>query len=139
MKNQNSTAITKQSNNPTASAIYNSNFLKQNIPRIFAIQKKKEKMSSKNDPQAFYSKLKVQLDETTEFPALYMYKFIVPSDEQKIKQVHEIFDNIGAVIDTKQSSKGTYTSVTITVNMKSADAVIEKYKEASAVEGIISL
>ncbi|WP_046755547.1 DUF493 family protein [Kordia jejudonensis] len=96
-------------------------------------------MSSKNDPQAFYSKLKVQLDETTEFPALYMYKFIVPSDEQKIKQVHEIFDNIGAVIDTKQSSKGTYTSVTITVNMKSADAVIEKYKEASAVEGIISL
>lgn len=96
-------------------------------------------MSSKNDTEAFYAKLKIQLEDTTEFPSLYMYKFIVPSSEEKIKQVHQIFDNIGAVIDTKQSSKGTYTSVTITVNMKSADAIIKKYKEASAVEGIISL
>ena len=96
-------------------------------------------MSSKNDTEAFYAKLKTQLEDTTEFPSLYMYKFIVPSSEEKIKQVHQIFDNIGAVIDTKQSSKGTYTSVTITVNMKSADAIIEKYKEASIVEGIISL
>ncbi|WP_430409181.1 DUF493 family protein [Kordia sp.] len=96
-------------------------------------------MSSKNDTEAFYTKLKAQLEDTTQFPALYLYKFIVPSSEDKIKQVHQIFDNIGAVIETKQSSKGTYTSVSITVNMKSADAIIEKYKEASAVEGIISL
>lgn len=96
-------------------------------------------MSSKNDPKAFFNKLKIQLEDTTEFPALYLYKFIVPSEEEKIKQVHQIFNNIGAVIDTKKSSKGTYTSISITVNMKSADAIIEKYKEASAVEGIISL
>ncbi|MFK7747649.1 MAG: DUF493 family protein [Kordia sp.] len=96
-------------------------------------------MSSKNDPEAFYAKLKIQLEETTEFPALYMYKFIVPSSEEKIKEVHQIFNNMGAVINTKKSSKGTYTSVTINVNMKSATAVIEKYKEASTVEGIISL
>ncbi|MGH1383981.1 DUF493 family protein [Kordia sp.] len=96
-------------------------------------------MSLKNDPEAFYAKLKIQLEDTTQFPALYMYKFIVPSSEEKIKEVHQIFDNLGAVINTKKSSKGTYTSVTITANMKSADAVIEKYKEASQVEGIISL
>lgn len=96
-------------------------------------------MSSENDPKAFYAKLKTQLEETTEFPALYMYKFIVPSSDEKIKEVHQIFDNLGAIIDTKKSSKGTYTSVTITANMKSADAVIEKYKEASTIEGIISL
>lgn len=96
-------------------------------------------MSSKNDPETFFNKLKIQLEDTTQFPALYMYKFIVPSDEEKIKQVHQIFNNMGAVIDTKKSSKGTYTSVTINVNMKSADAIIEKYKAASAVEGIISL
>jgi hypothetical protein len=96
-------------------------------------------MSSKNDSQAFYAKLKTQLEETTQFPALYMYKFIVPSQEERIQEVHQIFDNLGAVIDTKKSSKGTYTSVTITANMKSADAVIEKYKEASKVKGIISL
>ena len=96
-------------------------------------------MSLKNDPEAFYAKLKIQLEDTTEFPSLYMYKFIVPSSEEKIKEVHQIFDNLGAVIDTKKSSKGTYTSVTITANMKSADAVIEKYKEATTIEGIISL
>ncbi|MCH2194751.1 DUF493 family protein [Kordia sp.] len=96
-------------------------------------------MSLKNDPEAFYAKLKTQLEDTTKFPALYMYKFIVPSSDEKIKEVHQIFDNLGAVIDTKKSSKGTYTSVTITAKMKSADAVIEKYKEASQVEGIISL
>jgi len=96
-------------------------------------------MSSKNDSKAFYAKLKTQLEETTEFPTLYMYKFIVPSNDEKIKEVHQIFDNLGAVIDTKKSSKGTYTSVTITAQMKSADAVIEKYREASTIEGIISL
>ncbi|PTX62167.1 hypothetical protein C8N46_103266 [Kordia periserrulae] len=96
-------------------------------------------MSSKNDSEAFYAKLKTQLEETTQFPTLYMYKFIVPSQEERIQEVHQIFDNLGAVIDTKKSSKGTYTSVTITANMKSADAVIEKYKEASKVKGIISL
>ncbi len=32
-------------------------------------------MSSKNDPEAFYKKLKTQLEETTQFPTLYMYKF----------------------------------------------------------------
>jgi putative lipoic acid-binding regulatory protein len=96
-------------------------------------------MSSKNDPEAFYAKLKIQLEDTTEFPALYMYKFIVPSSDEKIKEVHQIFNNLGAVINTKKSSKGTYTSVTITANMKSADAIIEKYHEASQVEGIISL
>lgn len=96
-------------------------------------------MSSQNDAKAFYAKLKIQLEETTKFPSLYMYKFIVPSNEEKIKQVHQIFDNLGAVIDTKKSAKGKYTSVTITVNMKSADQIIEKYKQVSVVEGIISL
>ena len=43
-------------------------------------------MSSKNDPETFFNKLKIQLEDTTQFPALYMYKFIVPSDEEKIKQ-----------------------------------------------------
>lgn len=103
------------------------------------LTKKKERMSTKNDSQAFYAKLKTQLEETTQFPTLYMYKFIVPSSESKIQQVHKVFDNMGAVIDTKQSSKGTYTSVTITVNMENADAIIAKYKEVSVVEGIISL
>lgn len=96
-------------------------------------------MSDKKDPIAFYKKLKEQLDETTTFPSLYMYKFIVSTAEEKIEQIHNIFNNTGAVIETKASSKGKYTSVTITVNMPSADAVIEKYQEVGKIDGIISL
>lgn len=87
----------------------------------------------------FYKRLKTQLEETTQWPSDYLYKFIVPTDTAKINQIHEIFNNMGAVIDLKKSKKGTYTSVSVTVNLASPDAVIEKYKEVGAVEGVISL
>ena len=87
----------------------------------------------------FYIKLKKSLEETTTFPTKYLYKFIVPNQPEKIKQVEDIFNHLGAVINTKTSSKGTYTSVSIHVKMESPDLVIEKYKEASQIEGIISL
>ncbi|RZS90687.1 DUF493 family protein [Aquimarina brevivitae] len=88
----------------------------------------------------FYNKLKVQLTETADWPSAYLYKFIVPSEKSKIDQIESIFDNLGAVIQTKKSSKGTYTSVSINVRMKNPDQVIAKYKEiAEKVEGVISL
>lgn len=87
----------------------------------------------------FYKKLKGELEKTTKFPTNYMFKFIVASDEKKIKQVEDIFDFTGAVIKTKSSKTNKFTSITIEVKMKSADDVIQKYKEAEVVEGIISL
>jgi len=97
-------------------------------------------MSTDKNPEEFYTKLKGRLEETTtSWPADYLYKFIVPSDNQKIAEIEAIFDNMGAVINTKASSKGTYTSVSIHVKMENPDAVIAKYKEVSVVEGVISL
>ncbi|MFS4492069.1 DUF493 family protein [Maribacter sp. 2308TA10-17] len=87
----------------------------------------------------FYKKLKGQLADTSSWPSNYLYKFIVPTDENKIKQIQDIFDNTGAVIESKQSKKGTYTSISVTVNLDSPDAVIAKYKEVGKVEGVISL
>lgn len=95
-------------------------------------------MESKKSEE-FYKKLKVQLADTSTWPSNYLYKFIVPTDEGKIKQIQDIFDNTGAVIESKQSKKGTYTSISVTVNLNSPDAVIEKYKEVGKVEGVISL
>ena len=92
------------------------------------------------DSEEFYSKLHAQLSETTEWPSSYLYKFIVPTDTNKITQIESIFNNLGAVISTKQSKNGKYTSVSIHVRMKDPDQVIEKYKEVGAkVEGVISL
>lgn len=89
--------------------------------------------------EEFYVRLKDELANTSMWPAEYLYKFIMPSDKEKVSQVESAFDGMGAVITTKQSKTGKYTSVSISVKMKNPDAVIEKYKEVSVVEGIISL
>ena len=87
----------------------------------------------------FYERLKQQLIKDTSWPAPYLYKFIVPADLEKIAKIESIFAGSNAQIKTKDSSKGTYTSVSIKVRMESPDAVIEKYIEVSSVEGVISL
>ncbi|MGK0385775.1 MAG: putative lipoic acid-binding regulatory protein [Patiriisocius sp.] len=89
--------------------------------------------------EEFYSRLQEQLKADTSWPAPYLYKFIVPSDTHKIAQIEAIFNDTNAQIRTRDSSKGTYTSVSITVTMQSPKAVIEKYKQVSEVEGVISL
>lgn len=89
--------------------------------------------------EEFYQRLKQQLQETSAWPSDYLYKFIVPTDDAKILKIQDIFDNTGAVIESKQSKNGKYTSLSITVNLESPDAVIAKYKAVGAVEGVISL
>lgn len=89
--------------------------------------------------EEFYARLKAQLAESTTWPSNYLYKFIVPTDADKIERIQDIFDNTGAVIESKKSKKGKYTSVSVTVNLKNPDEVIEKYKEVGKVEGVISL
>ena len=93
-------------------------------------------MSDKNE---FYTKLKVQLDDTTTFPADYLYKFIVPTDGNQVQEVEDIFNNSGAVINTKKSKTGKYTSVSIVLKIESSDKVILYYKKAEKIKGIISL
>lgn len=97
-------------------------------------------MSDKKKAEAFYKKLKEQLQESTNWPSQYLYKFIVKSEADKISTIEAIFNHSGAVISTNESKKGTYTSVSINVVMKDPDAVISKYIEVSdKVEGVISL
>lgn len=97
-------------------------------------------MNEKQDPEEFYAKLKTQLYETSSWPSIYLYKFIVPTDDSKIKQIQDIFDNMGAVIKTIKSKNGNYTSVSVNVSMKDPETVIVKYIEVGEkVEGVISL
>jgi putative lipoic acid-binding regulatory protein len=92
-----------------------------------------------SDKNTFYTKLKVQLEDTTKFPTDYMYKFIVPSDENQVKEVEGLFNNKGADIKTKSSKTGKYISLSIILNIESANKVIEYYKKAEKIKGIISL
>ena len=96
-------------------------------------------MNTEKDTAAFYKRLKKSLKKDTTWPSVYLYKFIVPASAEKITQIEAIFKDTNAEITTRDSSKGTYTSLSIKVTMKSPDAVIEKYKKVSKVEGVISL
>jgi putative lipoic acid-binding regulatory protein len=92
-----------------------------------------------SDKKAFYAKLKGQLEDTTDFPADYMYKFIVPADENQLEEVQQVFDNKGAVITTKNSKTGKYISITSVLKLTSAEEVIMYYKKVEKIKGIISL
>ena len=91
------------------------------------------------DRESFYKKLKTQLDETTKFPTDYLYKFIVSAENGKVDEVQKIFDNKGAVINTKKSKTGKYISVSIVIKLDSSDEVIQYYQQAEKIEDIISL
>ena len=87
----------------------------------------------------FYDRLKVELDNSNTWPAIYLFKFIVPTDDDKIKRVESAFDCMGAVINTKKSKTGKFTSISIDVTMKDSQEIVDKYLEVSTIEGIVSL
>lgn len=89
--------------------------------------------------EEFYERLKEELERSNSWPALYLFKFIVPTEKEKIEQVESKFDSLGAVIKTTQSKTGKYTSVSVDVQMENPQAIIEKYLALSTIEGIISL
>ena len=97
-------------------------------------------MASPENPEEFYKKLKVQLEETAVWPTVYLYKFILPAKTEQSEELLGIFDNLGAVINSKKSKTGKYISFSIKVKLLNPDAVIEKYKEvAQKIKGVISL
>jgi putative lipoic acid-binding regulatory protein len=87
----------------------------------------------------FYIRLKEELTNSTLWPSEYLFKFILPSDIHNIAKIEAAFNDMGAVITTQQSKTGKFTSVSISVTMKSAQSVIDKYIAVSDIEGIISL
>ena len=89
--------------------------------------------------QEFYERLKEELDNANVWPAEYLFKFIVPTDKEKVDRVENAFNDLGAVIKTTQSKTGKFTSISVDVKMNSSQSIVDKYLEISDIEGIISL
>lgn len=89
--------------------------------------------------EEFYKRLKEELDKDTVWPSEYLFKFIVPSDQSKIAQIERAFDGKKALIETRDSSTGKFTSVSIRVMMEGSQAIVDKYIQMSEIEGIVSL
>jgi len=83
--------------------------------------------------------LKAALDQVHEWPSMYLFKFIVPSDNQKVAQLEALFNSETAEIRLRQSKNGKYTSVSAREVMTSAEEIISLYEEAYKIEGVISL
>ncbi len=76
-----------------------------------------------------------KLDQHYQWPALYIFKFIVPSGKEP--EVRNLFPL--HTPSEKSSANGKYTSVTFQMMMPSADVVIEVYEQATKIEGLIAL
>jgi len=87
----------------------------------------------------FFERLKTELENSNDWPAEYLFKFIVPTNLQKTEAVQNAFDGLGAVVKTTKSRNENYTSISINVQMESSQQIIDKYIEVSTIEGIISL
>ena len=79
-----------------------------------------------------------KLIESMTFPSVYMFKFIIQSEHRSIALVENLFD-AEAVINTKESGKGKYTSVTAKVVVVGVDEIIDIYRKALKIKGIIFL
>lgn len=85
--------------------------------------------------QEWINSFRIKLDEHYSWPALYIFKFIVPvGKEDELKNLFPLHTS-----NDKLSTQGKYVSITFNMMMPSSDAVIEIYERASTVEGLIAL
>lgn len=87
-----------------------------------------------NDP---YEKLREQL-LLLDWPSVYLFKFIVPNESEKVAKVTALFES-PADVNLQPSKTGKYISVGAKELMIDSESVINVYKKASKIEGIIPL
>lgn len=84
-----------------------------------------------------FKKLLEQLEKET-WPSVYLFKFIVPNDKETMARVIALFESQNEMA-FHDSSKGNYTSITVKELMLSAESVIEIYRKAAEIKGVITL
>lgn len=80
------------------------------------------------------------LEEETEWPTTYTFKFITPQDG--LSELKEIFEGHPASeedLKVRSSSKGNYVSVTARLRMNSSDEVLDVYDRAYDIDDVIAL
>ena len=96
-------------------------------------------MSEASKTTLFYNRLREQLEESADWPSNYLFKFILPSDEEKKATVRSVFANHPVQITERNSSKNSYVSISIEGVFESPDQIISKYKAVAQIEGVIQL
>ena len=85
-----------------------------------------------------FDSLRQKLEESGEFPRVFLFKFIVPSDNRSIALAEALFDD-QAQVSLRSSRNGKYTSISAKELMLSAEAIIDRYRSALQIDGLIAL
>jgi uncharacterized protein len=88
-------------------------------------------MNKNNSLQSF----RASLDANYDWPSVYPFKFIVPSDQSQA--VLELFAD--DPVREKSSSSGRFIAYTMEMHMHSCDEVIAIYQRVAQIPGVISL
>ena len=88
--------------------------------------------------QEKYQKLRQQLIDSSQWPSLYMFKFIIPNKDEKLEAVKAMFPS-ETKFAFKTSKDIRFISITVKIKMKNADEVIGIYSQANNIEGLLAL
>ncbi len=72
------------------------------------------------------------------WPGIYFFKFIVPNDKVKLDQVKKLFQHEDQ-ISYRTSKDIRYIALSCKQEMKNPDEVLEIYKKAGEIDGVIAL
>jgi hypothetical protein len=86
----------------------------------------------------FLIRLEGQLSQNSTWPAVYMFKFIIPESNHGYALLRSLFGEESR-LSTRHSSGGKYISVTVKELMLNPAEIIERYRKAAEIEGIIAL
>ena len=90
---------------------------------------------NEGESEEWWERFKDLIDDQSDFPSTYTFKFIAPSNE--LDALKALFGR--QKISLRPSRKGNYTSVTAKIEMHSSDEIVAVYKAAAKIPGVVSL
>lgn len=92
-------------------------------------------MDQASSSQEWWDRFQDLLDQDRTWPAEYLFKFIVP--RPNLDALQELFGDHPVVV--RASTRGRYVSVTARLHMEDSASVVELYRAAGEIPGVISL
>lgn len=85
--------------------------------------------------EEWWDNFRTLLDDQNEWPSTYLFKFIAP--KEKAEDVQRLFE--GQDVLVRASAQGSYHSITSRVHVDNAESIVDYYRRAALIEGVISL
>ena len=84
-----------------------------------------------------FNNLKLLLDQQN-YPSVYLYKFIIKKDNEKLVAIKRCFDE-AAEIELIPSKNGNFISLRIKEMMLSSEAILKRYEQVGKIKNVMTL